>query len=481
MKANQRPVKAGIPIPKAFLAKMQELLGEEYQSFLQSLSEPYASGLRLNPLKISPAEFRMRFPQKLTPVPWCKEGFSLPPDEDRDNKGTPGKHPYHAAGLYYLQEPSAMAAVEILDPQPGEHVLDLAAAPGGKTTQIVSRMENTGLLVANEIHPRRAWDLAENLERWGARNTIILNESPARLEDSFHHYFDRVLLDAPCSGEGMFRKSASARQDWSVEHVDRCAARQSGLLDQAAALLRPGGMMVYSTCTFSPQENEGVIAGFLKRNPDFMLLECAPLPGSRPGRPDWAGQAPTETTSQMTKTIRLWPHLLEGDGHFIARLQRNGDHPLKSSPPQKENRIPLEFLAVLQEFCKASLQPEMRFDPLSMQGKYLYQSISGSPDLTRLQVIHPGWWLGAFRHSHGKGSLRFEPSHAMALGLDRRMVKQSISLELSAAVRYLRGEPISSGGADGWILVCVEEFPLGWGKRSAGIIKNYYPKGLRWI
>jgi len=481
MKGNQPPVNESIPVPRTFLTKMRELLGEEYLSFHQSLSKPYVSGLRINPLKIPPAEFQIRFPPKLVPVPWCPEGYSLEQEADIGSERTPGKHPYHAAGLHYLQEPTAMAPVEILDPQPGERVLDLAAAPGGKTTQIVSRLDNTGLVVANEIHPRRVWDLAENLERWGAHNTIILNESPARLADSFHLYFDRVLLDAPCSGEGMLRKSASARQDWSIEHVARCAERQSGLLDQAVLLLRPGGTTVYSTCTFSPQENEAVIAGFLERHPDFTLVNCPPIPGARPGKPDWAGRVPPEIASQMDKTIRLWPHLLNGDGHFIARLQRNGNHPLKRPPARRETRIAPEHLAVFRNFCKASLQPDVRFDLLGVQGTYLYQSISDSPDLTGLQVIHPGWWLGTYKQSYGKGTLRFEPSHAMALGLDRRMVKQSISINLSAAVQYLRGEPINAGGMDGWILVCVEDFPLGWGKRSAETIKNYYPKGLRWL
>lgn len=480
MKAHQRPVKDGIPIPQAYLVKMRELLGEEYPTFIQSQSEPSISGLRINPLKTTPADFQLRFPLKLIPVPWCPEGYTLPPDEERKAGRSPGKHPYHAAGLYYLQEPTAMATVEILDPQPGERVLDLAAAPGGKTTHIVSRMENTGLVVANEIHPRRVWDLAENLERCGARNTIVLNESPARLEDRFHLFFDRVLLDAPCSGEGMFRKSPSARQDWSIEHVERCAERQSGLLDQAAKMVRPGGIIVYSTCTFSPQENEAAIAGFLDRHPDFTLVDCPPIPGASPGRPDWVSRVSQEIASQMNKTIRLWPHLLNGDGHYIARLQRMGDQPVKRSHARKETGFSPEHLAAFQNFCKASLQPDVRFDLLVVQGTYLYQSVSNSPDLTGLQVIHPGWWLGTYKQSYGKGTLRFEPSHAMALGLDRRMVKHTISLDLSAAIQYLRGETISASGEDGWILLCVGEYPLGWGKRSAGRIKNFYPKGLRW-
>ena len=243
-------------LPPAYLESMQLLLQAEFPAFLGVYSSPAASGLRANTLKINPNELAGRLPYALRPVPWCPAGFQFPEDLPPDQP-TPGRHPYHAAGLYYLQEPSAMAVVEALDPQPGKRVLDLCAAPGGKSTHLAARMDGKGLLVANEIHPKRVWELAENLERWGARHVIILNESPARLSERLPAFFDCVLVDAPCSGEGMFRKSEAALRDWSPELVHSCAVRQSAILHEAARLTRPGGRLVYSTCTFNPQENEG--------------------------------------------------------------------------------------------------------------------------------------------------------------------------------------------------------------------------------
>lgn len=481
MKAAQALGVDGSVIPNHFLIKMQSLLGEEYQAFHKSLLEPSVSSLRMNPLKISHLEFQSRIQHDLIPVSWCPCGYSMPNESGQGRKISLGKHPYHAAGLYYLQEPSAMAPVEILNPQPGERVLDLAAAPGGKTTQIVSRMENTGLVVANEIHPQRVWDLAENLERWGVQNAIILNENPARLVDNFSGYFDRVLLDAPCSGEGMFRKSAAARSDWSPTLVNHCASRQTVLLDQAAHMLRPGGIMVYSTCTFAPEENEAVVARFLSHHPEFKLADSKLFPGFKPGRPDWVDQVPPAIASQLDKTLRLWPHHLTGDGHFIARFQHTGEPANERLFFNPKTQVSPEFLAVFQEFCASTLHQSLEFEPLWIRGSYLYQAIPGSPDLAGLRVIYPGRWLGVYKQSHKRGTVRFEPSHALALGLQPQQVQQSIALEPDAAVQYLRGEPISAQGGDGWVLVCVDAYPLGWGKRSAGMIKNLYPKGLRWL
>jgi 16S rRNA C967 or C1407 C5-methylase (RsmB/RsmF family) len=237
---------------------MEHLLGDEYGPFAASYDAPSSAGLRVNSTKISAEEFRLLSPFSLEPLPWVANAFVLASNVESPGRGlampvmTPGRHHYHAAGLYYLQDPSAMVVAEMLDPRPGERVLDLAAAPGGKATHIVSLMRNEGLLVANEIHGQRAWDLAENLERWGARNAVITNESPERLADRFAGFFDRVLLDAPCSGEGMFRRSEAARREWSPELVHGCALRQSHILAQAARMVRPGGRLVYSTCTFAP-------------------------------------------------------------------------------------------------------------------------------------------------------------------------------------------------------------------------------------
>ncbi len=308
-------------IPELFLVKMERLLGEDYPAFRDSLNQPPAVGLRVNTLKVSHQEIPNTFPDQLTPIPWCPSGYWLKPTGVYSESGlSPGKHPYHAAGLYYLQDPSAMAAGEILDPQPGERVLDIAAAPGGKTTHILAKMDNSGLLIANEVHPQRVWELAENLERWGARNVILVNETPPRLAEHFRGYFDRVLLDAPCSGEGMFRKSESARRDWSPQLVESCALRQSAILNDAAGMLRPGGILVYSTCTFSPEENEGVISAFLAGHPDFELEQVELSPGFDQGRPEWGSGMP-----ELAATVRIWSHHSETDGHFIARLRKKGN------------------------------------------------------------------------------------------------------------------------------------------------------------
>ncbi len=368
-----------------------------------------------------------------------------------------------------------MAVVEILDPQPGERVLDLAAAPGGKTTHILTKMKDKGLLIANEVHPSRVWELAENLERWGARNVILVNEAPSRLANHFIGYFDRVLLDAPCSGEGMFRKSESARRDWSPQLVASCALRQSAILNEAAVMLRPGGVLVYSTCTFSPEENEAVIATFLAGHPDFALEQVDVYPGFSPGRPEWGHGLP-----ELTKTVRIWSHRAVADGHFIARLRKRDNSgyppikPIKPSPPSAP------VIRAFQEFCQQTLNPGVDFQPLHVSSSYLYLLPPDSPALGSLKVIHPGLWLGKIKTGKRQRELRFEPAHALALSLRPSDVKQAISLDFDEAERYLRGETLSAPGEEGWVCVTINGYALGWGRRAGGIIKNYYPKGLRW-
>ena len=263
-------------LPEGFILRMQSLLGKEYAAFSASFDRPLCTGLRLNPLKTGFTGDLSRF--SLSPVPWCPTGYVY------DAASRPSLSPYHAAGLYYLQEPSAMAPAELLDPQPGERVLDLCAAPGGKSTQLAGKLQGRGLLVCNEINAKRAKILAGNIERLGIANALVLNEHPKKLEARFEGYFDKILVDAPCSGEGMFRKEEAAVTDWTEDTNAICANRQSEILASAAKMLRPGGRLVYSTCTFSPVENEGVISDFLWRNPDFSV-ENRPAPDFSPGRP----------------------------------------------------------------------------------------------------------------------------------------------------------------------------------------------------
>jgi NOL1/NOP2/sun family putative RNA methylase len=475
---------AGLPIPAKFLDRMQILLGDEFSAFLGTYDQPASVGLRVNTLKLLPGAFQALSPFPLSPIPWSSAGFECCSAISITGAAQPGKHPYHAAGLYYLQEPSAMAVAELLDPQPGERVLDLSAAPGGKSTHLLALMQNEGLLVANEIHPRRAWELAENLERWGARNVAITSATPRQLADHFGAFFDKVLVDAPCSGEGMFRKSEAARRDWSPELVHSCALRQGDILDEARRLVRPGGKLAYSTCTFAPEENENAIAGFLKKYLEFELLEIPFRPGFSQGRPEWAEMG--QSLPELRNTVRLWPHLASGEGHFIALLRKKGTPDRENLPARRASAIDKPTLRLLQDFCEANLAGDESCARsltnvaisahLFVSGSYLYVLPPGLPDLTGLKVIHPGWWLGTVKKE------RFEPSHALALGLKASQARRALRLELDdpQCKAYLRGETLENQGEEGWVLVTVGDFTLGWGKRVQGRVKNYYPHGLRW-
>ncbi len=512
---------------------MVALLGDEYPAFRVSLDAPPCVGLRVNTLKISVEEFRRLAPFDLRSVPWCPTGFEIgsgvvqaeitpspsgieasaghlrpprkPAEASISETGVPapGKHPYHAAGLYYLQDPSAMAVAELLAPQPGERVLDLAAAPGGKTTHIASLMRGQGLLIANEVHVQRAWELASNLERWGARNVAITAETPERLAERFPGFFDAVLVDAPCSGEGMMRKSEAARREWAPELVRGCALRQTAILEHAARLVRPGGRLVYATCTFNPEENEGTVARFLAGHPEFELVEVPRHPGFSPGIcRDVAGRdvASRDVACNVsTRVVRLWPHLAPGEGHFIAVLRRAVDAP--SPPPVspwRSAKLPKPVEDVYRAFCVTALKstdpqahtkahedvqkalrdpscpPWMSFS-FALVGSYLYALPAGLPDLAGLRFLHPGWWLGTIKKD------RFEPSHALALGLRVQDAQRVLDLRPDdpTLAAYLRGESFSSPGEDGWTLVAVDGYPIGGGKRVANRLKSHYPKGLR--
>nr|WP_097157176.1 RsmF rRNA methyltransferase first C-terminal domain-containing protein [Bacillus oleivorans] len=452
-------------LPKDFLEKMRELLQDEFEAFLNSYEEERQQGLRVNTLKITVEEFQTLSPFTLKPIPWVEEGFFYK-DEER-----PGKHPYHEAGLYYIQEPSAMAAGEIVDPKPGEKVLDLCAAPGGKSTHMASKMKQSGFLLTNEIHPARAKILSQNIERMGIRNAVVTNETPERLAKRFPNYFDRIMVDAPCSGEGMFRKDPEACSEWSVENVAKCSIRQIDILNQAAEMLRPGGRLVYSTCTFAPEENEGVISQFIVDNPSFEIEETNIYEGFSRGRKDWT----EDRTAALEKTIRLWPHKLQGEGHYIAVLRKTGgeDPPkLKKAEVLKDQKPLKDYV----QFVKETLQitPKGQF---LLFGDQLYLVPDEMIALQNLKVLRPGWHLGTIKKN------RFEPSHAMALSLKGKEVRYTwnFAAESKELAAYLRGESIPAAGPKGWYLVQVDGYSIGWGKLSNGILKNHYPKGLRWM
>lgn len=427
-------------LPEAFLNRMKRQLGEEYPAFLESLERPRAVALRFNPLKGErPA---LDFVQ--AQVPWEPEGFYYAPE------ARPGLHPYHEVGVYYLQEASAMAPVSLLDPQPGERVCDLCAAPGGKSTQIAGRMGGEGFLLCNEINPKRAKILSRNIERMGVANALVTNEHPQRLAEKYTGYFDRVLIDAPCSGEGMFRKEEAAVTDWSQETVEMCARRQAEILHSGASLVRPGGRLVYSTCTFAPEENEHTIRVFLEAHPEF-------TPETVDGH--WFTPGPDGS-------FRMWPHKLLGEGHFAAVLRKAG------ADMEEENRFEIQKLPKeWTEFAK-KMDIHLPVGYPVMFGQSLYWASAGMPDIRGVKVMRPGLELGEVK----KG--RFEPAHALALWLKTAANVQDLSGDGGQIKAYMHGETVSSSKT-GWCLVTVDGFSVGWGKGDGNVLKNHYPKGLR--
>lgn len=502
-----------IGLPEAFLEKMEGLLGEEYESFLESYGMERARGLRLNPLKVKHEEDRRALISRfgLRKIPWAEEGYFYGGDV------RPGRHALHEAGVYYLQEPSAMAVVELLDPQPGEKVLDLCAAPGGKTTQIGGRMMGEGLLLSNEIHPARAKILSQNVERMGIANAVVTNEEAGKLAGYFPCFFDKIVVDAPCSGEGMFRKDPEARNQWSPEHVRMCAGRQQEILDYGAVMLRPGGRLVYSTCTFSPEENEGTIRRFLERNPDFYVERTEAYEGFDRGRPEWnqggkestGGTWPEGRTTwkdgngqgSLADTFRIWPHHLEGEGHYLAILRK--DEQAEDNRIQKP-KMPgfvkeRQVKELWQEFCRDTLTEEGTEGfgkdankRLVLFGEQLYLVPEHMPDYGGLRVLRPGLHLGTWKKN------RFEPAHSLALCLCKEQVKRWYDKdgEGSQMAAYLRGETLPADGnkglcpdrqenqekaesGNGWALILADGYSAGWVKKVGGILKNHYPKGLR--
>ncbi len=463
-------------LPEAFVKRMQDLLGGEFEEFIASYDQPRYSGLRVNTLKISAAEFLKISPFSLEPVPWAQEGFYIGEDE------RPAKHPYYHAGLYYIQEPSAMIVAAVLDPQPGDRVLDLCAAPGGKSTQIAARLAGQGLLVANDVSHQRIKGLVRNLEMFGVRNYLVLNELPMRLARRFAGYFDKIVIDAPCSGEGMFRKDLYAAKSWREFSVEKCVFLQKEILRYASVLLKPGGSMVYSTCTFAPEENEGMIDSFLTGHPEFELADIPPFPSITAGRPEWAG-----ARAQLSKTIRLWPHKIKGEGHFVALLKKTGggdkavqEH--KPIPPVRGEALKDSFppsreaLKDYYDFVEDTLNISLKGDLIQKHSK-LYLAPSGLPDLSGLQVIRPGWFLGELKKD------RFKPAAPLALGLKMKDVKRILDFPSHSeeAIRYLKGETLDITGERGWNMVCVDGFPLGWAKQLKDRLNNYYPSGWRWM
>ncbi|MDY3920146.1 MAG: RsmB/NOP family class I SAM-dependent RNA methyltransferase [Candidatus Limivivens sp.] len=478
-------------LPEEFSERMQTLLGEDYQAFLDSYQEPRRFGLRVNTAKISVEDFRRIAPFHLTQIPWVDNGFYY---EEEDQ---PSRHAFYYAGLYYLQEPSAMTPASILPVEPGEKVLDLCAAPGGKATELGARLRGQGLLVANDISASRAKALLKNIEVFGIPNSFILNEVPGKIAEKFEGFFDKILVDAPCSGEGMFRKDPDVAKAWTPQKPASCAKIQKEIILRAARMLRPGGMLLYSTCTFAPEENEQVIRYLLETCPEFRLLPIRPAAGQAkgqedffaPGMPSWAPGEDGSFCRELELCARIWPHKLPGEGHFLALLQKGEPSVLPEHRAEREgagrgaetprSRISRADQAILDEFFRdvsMDLAPE-RLEIRRGQVYFIPEYLDGRGGLT---FLRNGLYLGELKKD------RFEPSQSFAMALRRGEYASSVNFSWTdeRVFRYLKGETVSVddipvGRSRGWQLVCVNGYPLGWGKLTGGLLKNKYLAGWR--
>ena len=434
-----------IELPPVFLKRMEDSLGSaDYGKLLLSYEEPAVKGLRVNKLKKRPhLQERLKELFSLSPIPWEELAFYYPEGE------RPGAHSLHEAGAYYLQEPSAMLPVQQMELEPGLCVLDLCAAPGGKSTQIAARLEGRGLLVANEINPGRAAVLSENIERMGIRNAVVTQESPQSLSMRFSGFFDRILVDAPCSGEGMFRKNPEVAKEWSMEAVAGNSARQKQILDAASAMLKPGGIMVYSTCTFSEAEDEEVAEDFLSRHREYSL-----------------------------RHIRKYlPYDIKGEGHFCASFEKMDGNTAyrgrtgKSGPKGLKGKVLEPFRDFFKEYAIKDVDLDGNYTAF---GENLYLLPEECPALSGLKVLRAGLSLGRLKEK------RFEPGHALALTLGKEDAVLWQELTYEEAERYISGETlIQNNGEKGWRLLSVDGCTFAWGKGDGRIIKNHYPKGLR--
>ena len=461
-------------LPEAFLLKMQELLGEEFGQYLESFKEEWKPGLRVNTLKLSPGELAELVPWNLEPVPWADNGFYY--DGTLDGEVLrPSKHPAYYAGLYYLQEPSAMTPAAMLPVVPGDRVLDLCAAPGGKSTELASKLKGRGMLVSNDISYSRARALLKNLELAGAANICVTSEAPEKLAGVWPEFFDKILVDAPCSGEGMFRRDEDMVKDWNEKGPEYYVPIQRQILSQAAAMLRPGGYMLYSTCTFSVEEDEENVAYVLEEFPQMQLccLDLDKVPGACGG-------------FGLSGCMRLFPHRLKGEGHFLALMRKKGgdDGGKEILPPMDSGTAGKRVRAVEKEkeldaFLRQS-GAEWDYGRIVIHQDNVYYLPEGLAWNLPLRFLRTGLFLGELK----KG--RFEPSQALAMSMKAGQFPNTVSFPAgdSRVLRYLKGETISlegdEGPVKGWCLAAMEGFPLGWAKGTGMSLKNKYYPGWRW-
>ena len=461
-------------LPEDFLLKMQKLLGEEYGQYLKSFKEEWKPGLRVNTWKIDPRDLAKLVPWDLEPVPWTDNGFYY--DGSLEGEALrPSKHPAYYAGLYYLQEPSAMTPAAMLPVVPGDRVLDLCAAPGGKSTELASKLKGRGMLVSNDISYSRARALLKNLELAGAANICVTSEAPEKLACVWPEYFDKILVDAPCSGEGMFRRDEDMVKDWKEKGPEYYVPVQRQILSQAAAMLKPGGYMMYSTCTFSVEEDEGNVSYILEEFPQMELccLGLDKVPGACGG-------------FGLSGCMRLFPHRLRGEGHFLALMRKKGgdDGGKEILPPMDPGTAGKRVRAVEKEkeldaFLRQS-GAEWDYERIVIHQDNAYYLPEGLAWNLPLRFLRTGLLLGELK----KG--RFEPSQALAMSMKAGQFPNTVSFPAgdSRVLRYLKGETISlevdEGPVRGWCLAAMEGFPLGWAKGTGMSLKNKYYPGWRW-
>lgn len=433
-----------------FDARMKSLLKDEYDDFKKALLEKPVKGLYLNRNKKNVE--RVLEEQYIEHHPIVENGYLY------DENYHPGRSAYFLAGLYYIQEPSAMLVADALPIEPDDFVLDMCAAPGGKSCEIASRLTGEGVLIANDIEASRARILSENIERFGLDNTIVTNVDPMRFTKQFQDAFDKIVLDAPCSGEGMFRKIEQAVDTWSEDKVLECAHIQKNLLKGAYDMLKQGGMVIYSTCTYSYEENEAMVH-YAVDELGFELLPLSKSHGLCPG-------------VDLDEVVRCYPHHYRGEGHFIALLRKPGNSPRKVVRPMKP-QVSQADLKVLKAFYQETLNKKVPAYIIENNG-HLYAIKKNFPELKGIRVLRNGLYLGEVRKN------RFIPSYSLALTLTKEDVKRSYdySCDSEEIKKYIHGETLEGTGNKGFGVIFVDGYPLSFYKES-NQVKNLFPKGLR--
>lgn len=462
-------------LPQSYKNKYERLLGDEAAAFFASFTQSTQKAYRVNPLK---NQTQLYATPDNGQVPYGKWGHF---------GSVSGRSVDHTNGVVYSQEPSAQFVGEVVQPQPGEKVLDLSAAPGGKSTHLAAFMQQDGLLWTNEIFLNRAKILNENIERMGIYNSIVSSQKPEELSAKLPQFFDKILIDAPCSGEGMFRKDPDAISYWSESYPAECAQRQRDILAEAVKMLKPGGELVYSTCTFAPEEDEQMIAWLLSEYPDFSVVPIEKVNGIADGRPDWAdsqyvsGISDHSQTTHMTElkgTARLWPHLLEGEGHFVAKLKLSTDTVTSDANVTtiQSSSLTAQQRDLLTAFIKDTLIDfELAEDRLILFGDHVYLAPIGAPSIKGMRILRVGLELGSFK------TKRFEPAHALALALAPHQFQQYYEMNDAQWRQFVHGDVLNVEGdfKKGWVLMTMNGNGAGFGKYVNGQIKNFYPKGLR--